>query len=302
MKFILEFSMFLTLFLALYFISNFKPHPVTIVQNRIKTLRSNLFEQLYIKKTGQDRAKWILELEQRRDEIRFELKSRIGVKRNMENKIDDIIDKAWDELLAVMKSGCDMASLEEIVKTRIVKIKTAVETSLETAVETLVKTGVETADYQDDIRDYFRDTLDEISGEFEEVEAIDETEELEKIDEIQETNEIEEAIEDEKIDEFEELEEAEEIEEIKSYAEIQLSKSLLKAANEILVKIKKEEAKVSALVRTRKGLLKLANEFLKSKETVSAPARTRKGLFKLANEFLESKETAEAENTTLLHQ
>jgi hypothetical protein len=281
MKFILEFSMFLTLFLTLYFISNFKPHPVTIVQNRIKTLRSNLFEQLYIKKTGQDRAKWILELEQRRDEIRFELKSRIGVKRNMENKIYDTIDKAWDELLAVMKSGCDMASLEEIVKTRTVKIETAVET----AVETSVKTVAETADYQDDVvdyvvdnvvdnvvddvHDYVSDTLDEISGEFEEID---------------------------------ELEEAQEIEEIKSYAEIQLSKSLLKAANEILAKIKKEEAKTSVPASTRKGLLKLASEFLKLKETVSAPASTRKGLFKLASDLLKSKETAEAENKTLLHQ
>ncbi|WP_461247390.1 hypothetical protein, partial [Treponema sp. R6D11] len=123
MKFIFHFSMFLTIFLVVFFLVNFKPHPLTLVQNRINTLRTNLFEQLYIKKTGQDRAKWILELEQRRDEIRFELKHGLSINRKLEKEVDGIIDKAWDELLAVMKSGYDLASLEEIVKNRAVRIE-----------------------------------------------------------------------------------------------------------------------------------------------------------------------------------
>jgi hypothetical protein len=269
MKLILHFSMFLTLFLTLYFIINFKPHPVTLVQNRIKTLRSNLFEQLYIKKTGQDRAKWILELEQRRDEIRFELKSRIRVKRALENKIDEIIDTAWDELLAVMKSGYDLASLQEIVKTRTVRIEKP-------------KT-VETDEITDSIHD-----------DIEEAEALDEAEEIEEIDEIEEAEDIE------NIDEIDEIEEIGEPEKIKSYTEIQLSKGLLKAANEILAKIKKEEAKASALVRTKKGLLRRAIEFLNSKKAASTPAYIRKGLLKLALEFLKSIESKKAKETEII--
>jgi hypothetical protein len=262
MKLILQLSMFLTLFLTLYFIINFKPHPVTLVQNRIKTLRSTLFEQLYIKKTGPDRLKWILELEQRRDEIRFELKSRIRVKHSLDNKIDGIIDKAWDELLAVMKSGYDLASLEEIVKSRTVKIEKPK------------------------------------AGEPEEIEEAEEVYDVQEFEEIEEVEEIDdeeiENIDDDDIEEIGEIEEVGEIEEIKSYTEIQLSKGLLKAASEVFVKLKKEEAKASA--RKGKGLLKHAVEYLNSKETASSPVRG-KGLLRLAIEFLKSIESKGAKET-----
>jgi hypothetical protein len=284
MRFIFKLSMFLTLFLTLYFITNFKPHPVTLVQNRIKTLRTGLFEELYIKKSEQDRAKWILELEQRRDEIRFELKSRIKIRRSLEKKIDEIIDTAWDELLAVMKSGYDIASLEEIVKTRAVKV------------EKPKAEGPKTV----------WDELKEVE-EIDEAEPIEEIEQAEPADEIDEIEEIEEV---EEVEEVETIEDADEIEaaltgarkvpaaeEIKPYTEIQISKGLLKAASEILAKIKKEEAKASAQAQggKRKGLLRRAIEILNSKGTSSAPARGR-GLLNLAIGFLNSIENKPKEN------
>jgi hypothetical protein len=261
MKFVLQLSMFLTLFLTLFFIINFKPHPVTLVQNRIKTLRSSLFEQLYIKKSGQDRVKWILELEQRRDEIRFELKTRIKTRRSLENKIDGIIDKAWDELLAVMKSGYDLASLEDIVKARSVKIE---------------KPKIE------EMNELPAEIADELGG-FEEVGSLDEKEEIEEALEI---SAIEEAEEIQDAEEIAEAEEIEEVEEIGPYTEIRLSKGLLKAASDTLEKIKKEKARAAASEGAGKGLLKHAAEFLDSTET-SAPVR-RKGLLRLAIEFLTS--------------
>jgi hypothetical protein len=285
MRFIFKLSMFLTLFLTLYFLTNFKPHPVTLVQNRIKTLRTSLFEELYIKKTGQDRAKWILELEQRRDEIRFELKSRIKIRRSLEKKIDEIIDKAWDELLAVMKSGYDIASLEEIVKTRTVKVEKPKAEGPKTVWDELKE-------------------LEEID----EAEPVEEIEQAEPADEIDEIEEIEES--DYVQEEVEALEDADEIEatltgtrkataeeEIKPFTEIQLSKGLLKAASEILSKIKKEESKASvqAQGQNKKGLLKRAIEILNSKGTASAPAR-RRGLLNLAIGFLNSLDNKPKEN------
>jgi hypothetical protein len=281
MDFIFKLSMFLTLFLTLYFLTNFKPHPVTLVQNRIKTLRTGLFEELYIKKTGQDRAKWILELEQRRDEIRSELKSRLRIRRSLEKKIDEIIDTAWDELLAVMKSGYDIASLEEIVKNRAVKV------------EKPKAEGPKT-----------------VWDELKELEEIDEAEPVEEIEQAEPADEIDEIEEIEEVEEVEAIEDADEIEaaltgarktaaaeEIESYTEIQISKGLLKAASEILTKIKKEESKASAQVqvRNRKGLLKRAIEILNSKGKASAPAPGR-GLLNLAIGFLNSIENKSNEN------
>jgi hypothetical protein len=293
MSFVFKLSMFLTLFLTLYFLTNFKPHPVTLVQNRIKTLRTGLFEELYIKKSGQDRAKWILELEQRRDEIRIELKSRLKIRRSLEKKIDEIIDKAWDELLAVMKSGYDIASLEEIVKTRAVKV------------EKPKAEGPKTV--WDEIKE-----LEEVD-ETEPLEEIEQAEPAEEIDEIEEIENVEEVEEVEEAEEFETLEDADEIEatltgtrrvqaveENKPYTEIQISKGLLKAASEILTKIKKEESKTSARAqgRERKGLLKHAIEILNSKGAASAPAR-RRGLLNLAIGFLNSIENKPTKSSGL---
>jgi len=303
MKFIFQLSMFLTLFLVLFFLTNFKPHPVTLVQNRIKTLRTNLFEQLYIKKTGQDRAKWILELEQRRDEIRFELKNSLSINRKLEKEIDGIIDKAWDELLAVMKSGYDLASLEEIVKNRAVKIE---------------KPKTKEAEKTDDLEEIEEiEEIEEVpagttavktkvrAGKAEEIEEIEEIEpDLdEDADDIQDIDNID-ALEEisEEGEEIEEIEEIGDTEEIKSYAEIQLSKGLLKAANEILLKIKKEGAKAPSSAR-KKGLLVRAIEYINSKESDSGSQPDHKnGLLKLAIGFLnsiENKKIMEAEETEI---
>jgi hypothetical protein len=279
MSFVFKLSMFLTLFLTLYFLINFKPHPVTLVQNRIKTLRTGLFEELYIKKTGQDRAKWILELEQRRDEIRFELKSRLKIRHSLEKKIDEIIDKAWDELLAVMKSGYDIASLEEIVKTRAVKVEKPKTEGPKTVWDELKE-------------------LEEVD-EAESLEVIEQAEPAEEIDEIEEIEEAEESdyVQEEEVETLEDADEIEATltgarrvtaaEEIKPYTEIQISKGLLKAASEILTKIKKEESKTSAQAqgRKRKGLLGRAIEILNSKRNAPAP---RRGLLNLAIGFLNS--------------
>ena len=104
-SFILYISIFLTLFLLVFFLFNLKPNPVLLVRSRIKRLRENLFEHLYINKSALERAEWIFELEQRRDEIRSELKHKLKLTPGLEKKIDDIINKSWDELIYVLKSG-----------------------------------------------------------------------------------------------------------------------------------------------------------------------------------------------------
>lgn len=105
MKIILYLSMFLTFYLTLFFLINLRPHAVTVVRTRLESLRENLFEQLYIKKSSQERSKWVLELVQRREEIRLELKNNLKMDSRTEKDIDGIIDKSWDDLLAVMKAG-----------------------------------------------------------------------------------------------------------------------------------------------------------------------------------------------------
>jgi len=170
MKSLLLLSMFLTLYLTLLFVVNFMPNPATLVRNRIKRLRESLFEQLYVNKSGQERAKWILELEQRRDEIRSELKRNLKLSKRAENNINGIIDKSWDELLAVIKAGGDA--------------RVAAEPSLD------AQAGAIEAEALDEIEE-----IEEVGGEASEEfdEAADEAEGFDEIGEVEEIEEVGEA-------------------------------------------------------------------------------------------------------------
>jgi len=197
MKLILLLSIFLSIFLTLFFIFNLKPNSITLVRNRIKHLRENLFEQLYINKTSQERAKWILELEQRREEIRAELKRNLVLGKRQRKNVDSIIDKSWDELLTVIKSGSNEQSLF-VQRTENKEQKTELETLEE--VETL-------------------EEIDE-AEELEEVEALEEIDEAEELEEVETLEEIDEAEELEEVEALEEIDEAEELEEVEALEEI----------------------------------------------------------------------------------
>jgi len=296
MKLILHLSMFLTFFLTLFFLFNIKPNPVTLVRNRIKHLRDSLFEKLYVNKSGQERIRWILELEQRRDEIRKELKRKLKLNSRQEESINGIIDKSWDELLAVLKSGSGQALSEETIIT----MKKA--EPLEEIGEPEELEEIDEAEAIDEV-----EPLEEIdeAEEIEEVEALEEIEEAEEIIEeaeaLEEIEEAEEII--EEAEALEEIEEAEEIiEEAEALEEIEEAEEIIEEA-EALEEIKEEVDKIAEMIEeepveedniidtalkealetdnSHKGLLRLAVDFIginKKKE----PVRKSKGLLELA--------------------
>jgi hypothetical protein len=169
MKNIFLIAMFITFYLTLYFLINIKPNPVSVAKSRIKNLRANLFEQLYVNKSGQERVKWILELEQRRDEIRREIKYRLWFRKNQEAKIDELIDTAWDELLSVIKSGFD---------------GTVILTSKAKQKEEKPAASEDEADLLEDIEE-----VEEIKDDFDEVSEAAEIDEIDEIEEIEELGE-----------------------------------------------------------------------------------------------------------------
>jgi len=217
MKLILQISMFLTLYLTLFFIVNFRPAPATLVKNRIKTLRANLFEQLYVNKSSQERTKWILELEQRREEIRAELKNNVKIKPGMEKDIDGMIDKAWDELLAIIKSGSGSPSP---VSTTVTAGKDEAE-GLEEIGEVEELGEVEEIGEVEELGEIEEAEEVEELGEIEEVEEAEELGEIEEIGEVEEISEVEEIGEAEELGEIEEVEEVEELGEIEEAEEVE---------------------------------------------------------------------------------
>jgi hypothetical protein len=208
MKLILKVSIFLTFFLAFFFLLNVKPNPVTIVRNRLKRLRESLFDQLDNDKSVQEKTKWILELEQRRDEIKLQLKRNIKLKNRLEANINGIIDISLDKMLVFLKAGSGQNF-------------TAVQQVSKAAVQETEK--VEEIGEAEDIEELGEVEAIEETGEVKEVEDIEELGEIEEINEVKaigETDAIKEIGEVEKIEGISEVKEAEEIEEIGEVKEI----------------------------------------------------------------------------------
>jgi hypothetical protein len=169
MKMIFVLSLFLTLYLFLFFLLNFRPSSVTIVKNRLMRLRDSLFDQLYINKSSQDRARWILELEQRREEIRAELKRHVRMTSRSEKTIDANIDRVLDELLAVIKSGSGLQQQGGVFAAPV-------------AGEARAPVAVAVAD--DGIEEV--ESIEEVPEAVEAAEIVEEAEEFEEIEEIEE--------------------------------------------------------------------------------------------------------------------
>jgi hypothetical protein len=103
LKVLLLLSSFLTVFLAVFFCLNIRQDPMIVIQSRLHKLQISLIQQFYEQKGEMDWARWTMELEQRRKGVRAEIKRGINFRRGnySEPEIDSLIDKSWDELLAL---------------------------------------------------------------------------------------------------------------------------------------------------------------------------------------------------------
>ncbi|MDR1105685.1 MAG: hypothetical protein LBL44_04945, partial [Treponema sp.] len=123
MKVILLVSFFLTIYLAIFLFFNLRQDPMTVVQSRLKDLQISIIEQYYDRKGEVDWNRWTRELEQRREDVRAEVKRGItaGKGRRFDEDIDSLINKSWDELLSVIgkqrsaSSGIDEEKLQTIL-------------------------------------------------------------------------------------------------------------------------------------------------------------------------------------------
>jgi hypothetical protein len=184
MKVILLVSVFLTLYLAIFFFFNIRQDTLTVIQNRLKGLQISLIEQYYDRKGDVDWTHWLRELEQRREDIRAEVKRgiRTGQGRRSEEDLDSLIDKSWDELLAVIGgrrnavTGIDEEKLQSILN-RILQATPGLPTP--------------SAAVQSEPRPLPAAVPAGPAGKAEGVEEAEEAEDLEELEEIEEPEEAE---------------------------------------------------------------------------------------------------------------
>jgi hypothetical protein len=105
MRFVLLGSFFLTVFLLVFLLFNLRQDSVTVVNSRLGLIRNGLIQQYAGQKRPMDWKHWARELEQRRGEIRAELKRDLPRRKNnspLEAKIDALIDLSWDEVVSAV--------------------------------------------------------------------------------------------------------------------------------------------------------------------------------------------------------
>lgn len=98
MRILLLAAIFLTIYLILFFFFNLKPDPMTKIKYRLQKLQASLVKQI----SEDDNTDWAWKLEQRREDVRDELKRTLktGKSGYSENDIDSLIDESWDGLIA----------------------------------------------------------------------------------------------------------------------------------------------------------------------------------------------------------
>ncbi|MDR0669166.1 MAG: hypothetical protein LBF95_03705 [Treponema sp.] len=178
MRFILLASFFLTTFLVVFLVFNLRQDSLTVIRTRLKQLQISLIRQYYDTKGDMDWRHWIRELEQRREDVRLEIKR--GLPQGKNRDIDALIDRSWDELIALTRPSVEFD--EE--KIRSLVRKTLQETAPDqdtagasplTAVSVLPLAGRSA----------------EPEGELEELEGLEEIEELPAAVEAEETDVVE---------------------------------------------------------------------------------------------------------------
>jgi hypothetical protein len=237
MKLILLVSLFLTLYLSIFLCFNLRADTVTVIQNRLKNLELSLIREYYERKGEMDWNHWYRELENRREDVRAELKRGIKTKNApaLMEDIDVLINKSWDEILTAIggkretRLAIDEDKLQNILNRVLLAAGTSPvlpgggvpQTLTVPVVQQTVKppeTAVEEAEAVEEIEE---------AEAVEEIEAVEEAGPVEEIEEAEAVEEIEEAEAVEEIETVEEVEKAEAVEEIevpKGLAEIQVLK------------------------------------------------------------------------------
>ncbi len=218
-------AFFITIYLSLFLVLNLRQDRLSVLAARIKRFQIELLEEYLDRKGDMDIDRWKVELEARRGEAKTRIrKSAGGLARKRPADVDALIDKSWDEIIAVMTSrgerpgGTDFVRFEALLKEALSKGSFIIGSSQASHAGTaLPSDNVASITMQKSVKPASVEAV-AATKDIEEPEAVEELEELEaeaveELEELEETEvealEVQEAPEPEAVEEFEELEELE---------------------------------------------------------------------------------------------
>lgn len=217
MKVILLASFFLTLYLIVFLVLNAKQDTMAVIENRLKQLRLSFLELYYDRKNDMDLEHWNRELEQRREEIRGEIKRGLGIRGETNREIDTLIDNFWDEILALTGDRRDMktaAGIDE-KKLRAILNRILQEASTDSSPARLSSGNMEMPAAEQEAQGFEDMKIPEEWEGFEPV-SIEKLEELGEFDDLDETELGKIEMDEDGPEDLEEFDGAEDVEEIEA--------------------------------------------------------------------------------------
>jgi len=231
-------AFFITVYLALFLVLNLRQDRFAALASRIKRFQIELLEEYLERKGDMDVERWKGELEARRGETRERIRKSAGsLARKRSSDVDALIDKSWDEIIAVMTSrgerpgGVDMARFEALLKEALSKGSFVIGAAapdaprLGAAAPSPVAAARDGPESIEDVEELAElEDAEEVPAaeEVEDVEELDEADAVEELESIEGAEEIAEAAEPEAampVEDVEDVEELTELEEAEEAAE-----------------------------------------------------------------------------------
>ena len=220
-------AVFLTVFLIMFLGLNIRQDAVVVLSDRVRRFQVNLIREYLQSPERADFRTMRFALEDRREDVKAELKRGIGRLRAGEaGKVDELFDREWDEIIRVLGSRAEEAVPRELESERLAAVVDQLALRLQSLPAIRQRSSAQVSPTAPRGRprpvESERAAAEVDDGELEEIEEIEEAEQVDEVDdgELDEIDEADEAGELDEIDEADEAGQLDEIDEVDEAGEL----------------------------------------------------------------------------------
>ena len=211
----------ITLFLISFLLFNIKGDTMAELKKKVRRIQYGVIKEYLDNRENVEWEKVVKQIQSRKNDLSKEIIKSVRLhSKNRSKELEELLDKNWDDIFAVLLPKTENRSeaaavtkedirqmLEEVLK------ETKLNVNLANVSQQVLKKNAEPVEEIEEVEE--AEPVEEIE-EVEEAEPVEEIEEVEEAEPVEEIEEVEEA---EPVEEIEEVEEAEPVEEIEEVEE-----------------------------------------------------------------------------------
>ena len=211
----------ITLFLISFLLFNIKGDTMAELKKKVRRIQYGVIKEYLDNRENVEWEKVVKQIQSRKNDLSKEIIKSVRLhSKNRSKELEELLDKNWDDIFAVLLPKTENRSeaaavtkedirqmLEEVLK------ETKLNVNLANVSQQVLKKNAEPVEEIEEVEEV--EPVEEIE-EVEEAEPVEEIEEVEEAEPVEEIEEVEEA---EPVEEIEEVEEAEPVEEIEEVEE-----------------------------------------------------------------------------------